>query len=72
MDLGARLATVNQVFGTHLFAVLIGDDRAFGGTGICAQHDAVSEQAAYDCSSSACRFWKWKTTICEKVISAFE
>lgn len=33
---------------THLFAVLVCDDRAFGRTRICAEHDAIPEKTPYD------------------------
>lgn len=40
---------------THLFAVLVCDDVAFGRARVCAEDDAVLEEAPYDGGAGAGR-----------------
>ena len=54
---------------THLFAVLIGDDVAFGCTRVGAEHDAVLEETSDDGCAGARRLWQRQSSLCQKVIA---
>lgn len=54
---------------THLFAVLVCDDGAFGRARVCAEHDAVLEGAPYDGGAGAGRLGHGETLFREKVVA---
>lgn len=54
---------------THLFAVLVCDDRAFSRTRICAEHDAISEYTPYDGGTGTGRLGQRQSFFRQKVIA---
>lgn len=54
---------------THLFTVLVGDDRAFCRARVCAEDDAVLEDASYDGGTGAGRLGQRQTLVRQKMVA---
>lgn len=54
---------------THLFAVLVCDDRAFGCARVCAENDTILEQSANDGGTGARRLGQRQPFLCQEMVA---
>lgn len=63
------LASPNLIGDTNLLTVLVRDYGSARCPRVCAKHDAILEEAAYDGGPCACRVWERNTLLLKERVS---